>query len=86
MRNGSLIRKLPGAVASYQWDRTSTALIYRRGAGNVDNLWRAAIDGQPATQITYFTSDLIFSFFISPDGRFAVARGETANDVVVLRK
>jgi len=73
-------------VASYQWDRTSTALIYRRGAGNVDNLWRAAIDGQPATQITHFTSDLIFSFSISPDGRFAVARGETANDVVVLRK
>jgi hypothetical protein len=86
MKDGSLIRKFPGATANFQWDRTSTALIHSRGAGNVDNLWRAPIDGQPATQITHFSSDHIFSFSISSDGRLAIARGETDNDVVVLRK
>jgi eukaryotic-like serine/threonine-protein kinase len=86
MKDGSLIRKFPGAVANFQWDSTSAALLYSRGAGNVDNLWRAPIDGQPATQVTHFTSDIIFSFAISSDRRLAIARGETANNVVVLRK
>ena len=86
MKDGSLIRKLPGAVANYEWDNTSTALICSRGAGNVDSLWRVALDGGPPTQMTQFTSDHIYTFSLSPDGRLAIARGETANDVVVLRQ
>jgi eukaryotic-like serine/threonine-protein kinase len=86
MIDGSLINRLAGATANYQWDPTSTALIRSRGGGTVDNLWRVPIDGQPATQMTHFTSDRNFSFSISSDGRLAIARGETSNDVVLLRK
>jgi hypothetical protein len=83
----SQIRRLPGPVGgAYQWDLDSKALIHSRGTGNVDNLWRFPIDGSPARQITAFTSDLIFHFALARDGRLAIARGERANDVVVLRR
>ena len=87
MNDGALIRRLPGPAGRiYQWDVDSKALIHARGAGNVDNLWRLPIDGSPASQMTHFTSDMIFAFDIAADGRLAIARGETAFDVVILRQ
>jgi hypothetical protein len=86
MHDGSLVRKLPGpAPDTFQWEPTSTALIYSRGPGNVDNLWRLPIDGSPAAQITQFTADRTFAFAIRADGRLALARGEAASDVIVFR-
>ena len=87
MNDGAVVRRLTGPVGrSYQWDVDSKALIQTRGAGNVDNLWRLPIDGSPAIQVTTFTSDMIFCFAIAADGRLAIARGEPAIDVVILRQ
>jgi WD40 repeat protein len=87
MKDNSMVRRLPGrAGANYRWDADSQALILSRGEGNVDNLWRLPIDGSPAVQLTQFTSDRIFTFSVGADRRLAVARGETAHDVVILRR
>jgi len=85
MKDNALVRRLPGPVGgNYQWDPDGKALISSRRRGNVGNLWRIPIDGGPAVQLTHFTSDLMFQFSLARDRRLAVARGETAHDVVLL--
>jgi hypothetical protein len=52
---------------------------------NQGNLWRHPISGGSATQLTRFTSDVIFSFAFSHDGRqVAISRGSTISDVVLM--
>ena len=53
---------------------------------NADNVWLQPLDGKPGQQITQFTSDSIFGFGWSPDGKkLAVGRGHGESDVVLLR-
>jgi Tol biopolymer transport system component len=86
MRDGSLLRTLAApASETFQWDPNGTSLITARGEGNVDNLWRVPIDGSPSTQLTHFDADHIFFFGVSHDGRLAISRGETANDIVLMK-
>jgi Tol biopolymer transport system component len=63
------------------------ALVYViSGENNVDNLWVQPLDGKPGRQLTHFTSDQIYTFAYSPDGkRLLVVRGHVESDVVLLR-
>jgi len=50
------------------------------------NIWRQPLDGSAPRQLTHFTSDRIFSFAWSRDGkRLAVSRGTVSGDVVLIR-
>jgi hypothetical protein len=54
--------------------------------GGVDNIWRYPLDGSAPKQISSFTTDRLFGFGWSRDGkRLAVARGTTTSDVVLIR-
>jgi hypothetical protein len=52
------------------------------GAGNV---WEQPLAGGPPKPVTHFTSDKIFSFDWSPDGRLALSRGTAATDAVLIK-
>jgi len=56
------------------------------GDNNVDNVWMQPLDGKPGHQVTQFTSDTIFGFGYSPDGKkLGVGRGHVESDIVLLR-
>ena len=56
------------------------------GEKNEDNLWLQPLDGRPSRRITHFTSEQIYGFGWSPDGKkLLVSRGHIESDVVLLR-
>ncbi|HKS72745.1 MAG TPA: protein kinase [Terriglobales bacterium] len=66
-------------------DGKSVAYIVR-DAG-VDNIFVQPLNGSPGHQITNFTSQNIYQFQWSPDGKtLAVARAENISDVVLLHE
>jgi Tol biopolymer transport system component len=78
--------ELPPLVKSrtIRWSPDGKSLIYIHTQNRVSNLWAQPIDGGPATQLTNFESDEIRWFDVSPDGRFALSRGNERSDVVLI--
>ncbi|HYJ87006.1 MAG TPA: hypothetical protein VEW46_13180, partial [Pyrinomonadaceae bacterium] len=68
------------------WTADSKAITYADSHDDADNIWSLPLDGSPAKQLTNFTSGLIFSFQMSPDGKqIALSRGSQIDDVILLR-
>jgi Tol biopolymer transport system component len=68
------------------FSRDGKAVIYPVRDHGVDNLWLQPLDGSQGRQITDFTSEHIYDFHWSPDGRqLALVRGHTDSDVVLIR-
>ncbi len=66
------------------WSPDGRALTYV-DARDGSNIWSQPLAGGPPKQLTHFTSERIFSYAWSRDGkRLAVARGDTTNDVVLI--
>ncbi len=63
------------------------AVAYPIRESGVDNLWLHPIGGPQGKQLTSFTSEQIFAFRWSPDGKsLALLRGHTDSDVVLIRE
>lgn len=63
------------------------AVLYGVTRSGVSNVWRKRLSGGTPEQITDFTSDRIFAFAQSHEGRrLAVARGTVHGDVVLIRQ
>lgn len=68
-----------------RWSPDSRALTYIATRQGVSNIWAKPIDGGPARQLTNFTTDRIFRFAWSRDGKFlACERGMVINDAVLI--
>jgi Tol biopolymer transport system component/DNA-binding winged helix-turn-helix (wHTH) protein len=68
-----------------RWSPDSRALTYIATRQGVSNIWSKPIDGGPARQLTNFTTDRIFRFAWSRDGKFlACERGMIINDAVLI--
>jgi Tol biopolymer transport system component len=64
----------------------SKAVVYPARQNGVDNLWLQPLDGSRGRQITDFTSERIYDFHWSFDGKqLAMVRGHTDSDVVLIR-
>jgi serine/threonine protein kinase len=62
------------------------AVVYPTRENGVDNLWSQPLDGSKGRQITDFTSENIYDFHWSLDGKqLAMGRGHTDSDVVLIR-
>ena len=62
------------------------AVVYPTRDNGVDNLWLQPLDGSKGKQITDFTSERIYDFHWSFDGKqLALVRGHTDSDVVLIR-
>ncbi|HEY6229986.1 MAG TPA: protein kinase [Pyrinomonadaceae bacterium] len=67
------------------WSADGRAVLYIDRRNGVSNIWSQTIDGSAPKELTNFKSDLIFTFDVSKDGKsLALARGTTANDVVLI--
>jgi serine/threonine protein kinase len=63
------------------------SITYPIHESGVDNLWAQPLEGLAGRQITSFTSEQIFGFHWSADGRsIGILRGHTDSDVVLIRE
>jgi serine/threonine protein kinase/Tol biopolymer transport system component len=68
-----------------RWSTDGRAIVYAVTRGGIANLWAQPVDGSPPKQLTNFTSDRIFWFDFSRDGKqLALARGTQTSDVVLI--
>ena len=69
--------------------RSCSALLYLKTTGRVANVWQKPLDGDEATQLTWFDRDQIVSFTgvaMSRDGKqLAVIRTSNTSDVVLIK-
>ncbi len=85
--NGQLIKPfdLPPKTGTWRMSDEKT-LIYVHDTDDVSNIWTVSVDGGTPKQLTKFTSENIFGFAPSRDGkRFAIARGTISQDIVLIK-
>jgi serine/threonine protein kinase len=76
---------IAGAPSILRWTADGRAIVYGVARGGVTNLWAQPLDGSTPKQLTNFTSDRIFFFDISRDGKqITLSRGTVTNDVVLI--
>jgi Tol biopolymer transport system component len=69
-----------------RWTGNSQSLLYSTTQDGVSNIWEWPIAGGAAKQLTHFTSEAIFSFDLSKDGKqLAVDRDTSSSNVVLIR-
>jgi serine/threonine protein kinase len=69
------------------FSRDGKGVVYPVRENGVDNLWLQPLDGSKGRQLTAFTSEHIYDFHWSFDGKqLALIRGHTDADVVLLRE
>jgi eukaryotic-like serine/threonine-protein kinase len=67
------------------WTPDSKGLIYLDSRDGVGNLWLQPLAGGKPRQMTSFSSDRIYSFDWSPNGKqLVVARGSSSSDIVLI--
>jgi eukaryotic-like serine/threonine-protein kinase len=69
-----------------RFSHDGTAVVYPTRENGVDNLWLQPLDGSRGKQITDFSSERIYDFHWSFDGKqLALVRGHTDSDVVLIK-
>ena len=75
-----------GFIGPLRWTRDGRAVTYISARDDVFNLWSQSIDGSPPKQLTHFTSDKIFWFDWSRDGKkLVLARGTIARNAILIK-
>jgi eukaryotic-like serine/threonine-protein kinase len=73
--------------SALQFTPDGKAVAYAIRANGVDNVWVQPLSGSAGHPITDFKSEQIWSFRLSPDGKYlAVLRGHFDSDVVLLQE
>jgi hypothetical protein len=77
---------LPGAGHGF-FCRTPDghAISFLYDVNGVENVWEQPVTGGPPQPVTHFTSDKIFWFDWSRDGRLALSRGTDQTDAVLIK-
>ncbi len=70
----------------HRWSSDGKAILYLDDRNGVTNVFSQALDGGPPKQLTNFTTDKIFSFDWSRDGKLiACTRGVVTTDVILIK-
>jgi eukaryotic-like serine/threonine-protein kinase len=74
-------------VAQFRWSSDSKSILYLYEKDGISNIWSKVVDGDtPAKAMTNFTTDQIFSFDWSRDGKqMACSRGYVTTDVILIK-
>jgi len=68
------------------WMPDEKTLVYVHDTDDVSNIWTVPVDGGTPKQLTKFSSENIFGFVPSRDGkRFALVRGTSSSDIVLIK-
>jgi serine/threonine protein kinase/Tol biopolymer transport system component len=77
---------VPEAEPNIRWTADGREIAFASMDKGVSNLWAQPIDGGKSRKLTNFTSDRIYWFDFSHDGKqIAVSRGTTTGDVVLIK-
>jgi Tol biopolymer transport system component len=68
-----------------RWSPDGRVITFLNNVNGVDNIWEQALAGGPPKPVTHFTSDRIFWFDWSRDGRLALSRGTDTTDTVLIK-
>ena len=90
MEGGDSIKQfdipIGGASWSLTWSSDGQGVIYSDSHAGVDNLWLQPLAGGKPKQLTNFTSDHIYWFAWSRDGKqLVLSRGSSSSDIVLIR-
>ena len=69
----------------FLWTPDGRAISFINSVNGVDNVWEQPLAGGPPKPVTHFTSDKIFWFDWSRDGRLALSRGVDQTDAVLIK-
>ena len=73
------------AGTNLSWSADGSAVVYVVTSGGVSNLWAQPVSGGAPKQLTNFTSDRIYWFNFSRDGKqVALSRRSRTSDVVLI--
>ena len=73
-------------ISPLRWTWDGRAVTYIDARDDVFNLWNQPLDGSPPEQLTHFTSDKIFWFDWSRDGKqLVLARGTIARNAILIK-
>jgi Tol biopolymer transport system component/tRNA A-37 threonylcarbamoyl transferase component Bud32 len=67
------------------WTPDGRAISFVSTVNGVGDVWEQPVAGGPPKSVTHFTSDKIFWFDWSRDGRLALSRGTKATDAVLIK-
>jgi Tol biopolymer transport system component len=67
------------------WTPDGRGISFINTVNGVSNIWEQPVEGGPPKAITHFTSDKIFWFDWSRDGRLALSRGTQPTDAVLIK-
>jgi Tol biopolymer transport system component len=67
------------------WTPDGRAISFTNSVNGVGNIWKQPVAGGPPTPVTHFTSDKIFHFDWSRDGRLALSRGTDTTDAMLIK-
>jgi Tol biopolymer transport system component len=77
---------LPGSGGgAILWTPDGRAISFINSENGVGNVWEQLVAGGPPKPVTHFTSDKIFYFAWSGDGRLALSRGTEPTDAVLIK-
>src|SRR5712692_5292246 len=76
---------LPPDFIEFRWAPDGRALDLLLTRNGISNLWRYPLSGAAGKQLTHFTSDRMFGFAWSRDGKQLLAtRGNVSTDVILI--
>jgi Tol biopolymer transport system component len=82
---GSPVRLIKGLAGLVRWSPDGKGLDYLETRNQATNVWEQPLAGGVPKQLTHFTSERIFNFNWSPDGkRLLVTRGNFSSDAVLI--
>lgn len=73
------------AIAHFRWTPDGGAITFANNVNDVGNIWEQPVAGGPSKPVTHFTSDKIYNFDWSSDGRLALSRGAWQTDAVLIK-
>ncbi|HMD83778.1 MAG TPA: hypothetical protein VKO18_03650 [Terriglobia bacterium] len=73
------------AGGPFVWTPDGHAISFVNNVNGVGNVWEQPVAGGPPKPVTLFTSDKIFWFDWSRDGRLALSRGTEPTDAVLIK-
>jgi eukaryotic-like serine/threonine-protein kinase len=74
-----------GDLSGIHWTPDGRAISFINSVNGVGNIWEQPMEGGPPKAVTHFTSDKIFRFDWSRDGRLALSRGTDTTDAMLIK-
>jgi Tol biopolymer transport system component len=74
-----------GDLSGIHWTPDGRAISFINSVNGVGNIWEQPMQGGPPKAVTHFTSDKIFRFDWSRDGRLALSRGTDTTDAMLIK-